>query len=838
MRPHLKSLLLTSLALILLVPAQLKANPIQQNYDPFVAQKEAIRALDILLERRRKTGDIQGTVDDLRLTARVFVTLQQNFIDRGKWAEASLSAAKLGYILRLLNMPEEARQSFEFAVQHSLRAKHVGHQVTALLGLARNELYRTGAHDYQAVARYLDQATELATAAGDRQGLCDAHQVRAELELEQRQYLAALNAINRSFPLTEGLTDPMFRFYAYQTRGMIFSEWASACDYDRELAVCAERLNKSKEDFEKAQAIMSGLGYNYLVNVMAGLLKNVEQKRTVISMKERDQGLFDRLSNLQERFPVVVDENFLPPKTSEMFGDSPELITKTKLLLEQQIKRTADSATGNFLSGILKELLDEPDAALDYYLKAVKLLDSDSGSLQAEKSVGTFLEDKIQIYYKAMLHQLARKRYSEAFDLMENSRTRAMAELLRQNFKARPQDQGLYADYLMARLLFSTAQQQEYRQQQLLGKSVDGGALVRDQEKTLQHAVQQMKKTDSNLLGLIVPQTATLASVQQSLKQDGYEVLYYMVLDDRLIIWHLNGDQTHVMSVWIPRVNLIKKVNLVRDSLERPDGEFDQKTARELFRFLIQPALKLVKSDKLVIIPHEDLNYLPFQVLFDADRNKFVGELFQLSYAPSATILLRLKEVKNIRAGKLLAVDSSDLVAGESEVNALGQLFSGRSKVVVDPQLKESILKSWIGDYDIVHLSIHGKFKNDEPLLSFLQLNPGNENEDQLTTAEMFGLPLSRAQLVVLSSCETGRVRATRANELIGMQRALLYAGANNLILPAWPVDPESTRLWMTTFYREAQSKPFSEAAQVALVAVKSKYSHPHHWSPFLLIGK
>lgn len=837
MQPHLKTLL-TSLVLTLLLPTQLIAGPIQQAYDPFLAQKEAIRALDIVLERRRKTGDLQGTVADLRLTGRVFVNTHQNFIERREWAEASLSAAKLGYILRLLKMPAEAKQSFEYALQHSLRAKHVGHQVTALLGLAKNELYRTGARDYQAVARYLDQAIELAEAAGDKQGLCDAHQVRAELELEQRQYVAALNAINRSFPLTEGLDDPMFGFYAYQTRGMIFSEWASACDYDRETATCAQRLDKAKTDFEKAQAVMRNLGYNYLVNVMATSLQNVEEKRTVIKMKERDKRLFDEISNLQQRFPVLVDENFLPPKTSEMLADSPALLDNTKLLLEQQIKRNSDSATGNFLSGLLKELLDEPDAALDYYLKAVKLLDSDSGSLQAEKSVGTFLEDKIQIYYKPMLHLLQRKRYAEAFDLMENSRTRAMAELLRENFKARPQDQGLYADYLMARLLLSTAQQQEFQDQRLLGKSVDGGAFLRDQEKKFQNVVQQMKTTDSKLLGLIVPQTATLASLQQSLKQDSYEVLYYMVLDDRLLIWHLSGDQTHVMSVWIPRPNLIKKVNLVRESLERPDGEFDQKTAGELFLFLIQPALKWIKSDKLVIIPHEDLNYLPFQVLYDADRNKYAGEMFQLSYAPNATILSRLKKVKNISGGKLLAVDSSDLVAGENEVKALGQLFSGRSKIVVKSRLKESDLKAWIGDYDLIHLSIHGTFKNDEPLLSFLKLNRGNENEDLLTTAEMFGLPLSRAQLVVLSSCETGRARATRANEIIGMQRALLYAGANNLILPAWKVDPESTGLWMTTFYREAQSKPFSEAARLALVAVKSKYSHPHYWSPFLLIGK
>lgn len=417
-----------------------------------------------------------------------------------------------------------------------------------------------------------------------------------------------------------------------------------------------------------------------------------------------------------------------------------------------------------------------------------------------------------------------------------------MADLLRQKFNPRPEDQTLYSDYLMARSLLSMMQQQALREQQLLGTPVTGDGFGRDQEKEYQHVLKRMNATNSKLLGLIAPQTATLQSVQQSMKQDRYEILYYMVLDKQVLIWHLSGDETHVVSVFLPRLELIKKVSLLRESLKNgridPEAKFDEQTAREMFLFLIQPALKWIKTDHLVIIPHEDLNYLPFQVFYDAENNKYLGEMFQLSYAPSATMLSRLKKVKNISGGKLLAVDSSELVEGEKEVKALGQLFAGRSRIVVEPRLKESDLKSWIGDYDLIHLSIHGEFNQTEPLLSYLMLNRGKENEDQLSTAEMFGLPLSKAQLVVLSACETGESKATRANEIIGMQRALLYAGANNLVLSSWEVDAASTELWMTTFYREALSKSFSEASRLASMAVKKKYSHPYYWSPFLLIGK
>jgi CHAT domain-containing protein len=72
------------------------------------------------------------------------------------------------------------------------------------------------------------------------------------------------------------------------------------------------------------------------------------------------------------------------------------------------------------------------------------------------------------------------------------------------------------------------------------------------------------------------------------------------------------------------------------------------------------------------------------------------------------------------------------------------------------------------------------------------------------------------------------------------MQRALLYAGASELVLSSWEVEAKSTALWMETFYREAQRQSPSEAARLALVAVKARpeYGHPYFWGAFLMTGK
>jgi len=144
-----------------------------------------------------------------------------------------------------------------------------------------------------------------------------------------------------------------------------------------------------------------------------------------------------------------------------------------------------------------------------------------------------------------------------------------------------------------------------------------------------------------------------------------------------------------------------------------------------------------------------------------------------------------------------------------------------------------------VGGYDIMHLSVHGKFET-EPLLSYLKFGGSGQDDGQLTAAEMFGLPLDQARLVVLSACETGKAKVTGGNEVLGMMRALIYAGAGSLVLSYWPVQSDATALWMESFYRAAQSVPPAEAARQALQAVKSRpeYKNPYFWAAFMTVSR
>ena len=248
----------------------------------------------------------------------------------------------------------------------------------------------------------------------------------------------------------------------------------------------------------------------------------------------------------------------------------------------------------------------------------------------------------------------------------------------------------------------------------------------------------------------------------------------------------------------------------------------------------------MIKSDRLVIIPHDDLHYVPFQVFKNPEDGRYLGERFQITYAPSATVLLGLARPAGLSGGRLLAIADPSITAAGPEVQAIAKLFPGRATVVADELAREADVKTLVRDFDVVHFSVHGKFDAAEPMLSYLQFARGADDDGRLTAAEMFGLPLERSRIVVLSACETGRAQATQANEILGMVRALIYAGAGTLVLSYWEVDSAATALWMQAFYEAALTQPLAAAARTALLKVKNtpNYRHPYYWAAFGMIGR
>ena len=166
-----------------------------------------------------------------------------------------------------------------------------------------------------------------------------------------------------------------------------------------------------------------------------------------------------------------------------------------------------------------------------------------------------------------------------------------------------------------------------------------------------------------------------------------------------------------------------------------------------------------------------------------------------------------------------------------------------KGKVLLHSLANKSFLKSdEAKNYRVLHFATHGFVNPETPELSGI-LFAGDSTGGILSCGEIYNLTLN-AELVVLSACETGLGKLRSGEGLMGLSRALLYAGAKNLVVSLWQVSDNSTAELMLGFYRDMlKNKQKAEYAvslrEAKLKMIKEgKYAHPFYWSPFILIGR
>ena len=266
-------------------------------------------------------------------------------------------------------------------------------------------------------------------------------------------------------------------------------------------------------------------------------------------------------------------------------------------------------------------------------------------------------------------------------------------------------------------------------------------------------------------------------------------------------------------------------------------------TWQSLFGPLIEPIISWSDEGDLIwLVPHDALHYLPLHALKIEQDTRYLIERNPVCYTPSASVMsfCRAKR-KNRRANALVLGDSlHDLLYAYEEAFSVASLFG------TTPYVREQATKSRVKDIlatsyeelDVLHFSCHGLFDDQHPLQSGIRLAPESQNGDSadnasswnLTAEEIFSLRL-RADLVTLSACDTGLNEQKPGDELIGLTRALIYAGTPSVIVSLWTVDAFSTSLLMHYFYQQllapideehTQLITKAEALQLAQLYVKN----------------
>jgi CHAT domain-containing protein len=189
----------------------------------------------------------------------------------------------------------------------------------------------------------------------------------------------------------------------------------------------------------------------------------------------------------------------------------------------------------------------------------------------------------------------------------------------------------------------------------------------------------------------------------------------------------------------------------------------------------------------------------------------------------------------------------NELKYSEDEVVSIGQRLSARSvsaSTFLFSSATEHNFKANAPKADILHVATHGFINEQNPSLSAVIFSqpdqPGSDDDGILTVSETVNLNL-KAQLVVLSSCESGVGQFVNGEGMIALSRGLLYAGAQNIVFSLWKVSDRQTYRLMDEFYANiAEGKGYASSLRAAkLSMIRSKETaFPGKWSGFVLIGR
>ena len=294
-----------------------------------------------------------------------------------------------------------------------------------------------------------------------------------------------------------------------------------------------------------------------------------------------------------------------------------------------------------------------------------------------------------------------------------------------------------------------------------------------------------------------------------------------------------------------------------------------------LYVLLFSDVEPVIKNKRLIIIPDNQLGYLPFEVLltaepapgeFDFKNLPYLLRSHPVSYSYSANMLIQQKKIEKGKRLNLLAfaptyenvsvIDTGKFIASRNykydlvplrfvkeETSGISSIIKG--KVYQDYEATEEAFWKEASQYDVLHFAMHTLINDDNPMYSQLVFTLNNdtaENKDGLlNTYEIYNADL-KARLAVLSACNTGSGKLQKGEGIMSLARGFFYAGVPGIVMTLWAVEDQSGSELMKLFYQHLSD---GYEIDIALQKAKLEYlatadmltAHPYLWSGYVNIG-
>lgn len=742
----------------------------------------------------------------------------------------ALAQENLSNIYRAIG---DHRRAFQFA-QKSLRlAEEQNHRKAMMFALAElANIYGQQNNGEQALA-HIERAFSLAQETGDTLSMA---MLRHDMALQYERfgdYARALEMYQQLLKQMEGTGDKGGTAMLRDQIGRILAEqgrYEEALQYHREAFAGLEAANK-----KRATVIsLNNMSAVYLAQKnYAEALSAAERALPIARDTERKIDVYVALTNLGYSQLALNRPTDAAKSFREAVSISEELRAQTAGGVEERQRNFENGmhAAHGLLSVLVKEKQTAEALTFAERAKARALLDIlQQGRVRVDKSM-TAKEQEEERRLKSQLtqlnKQLARVTYSEKQDATRVAEVKAQLEKARLNYEA-----------------FQNAVYAAHPELQ----SLRGEAPV----------------INTRELSELLPNASSV-------------LLEYVVTDENTYLFAISKPtqkveaEIDVYTLPIKRAELAKQVESFRRQLAGRDLGF-RASAVKLYELVFKPAqAQLRDKTNVIIAPDSNLWDLPFQALVNTS-GRFMIQDASITYTPSLTVLRemnkrRINQTASRSAPTLLAFGNPafgrqrpgqtanhadlklrngnlvPLPEAADEVKTLAQLYGpGRSKVYVGAEAREDRVKSEAGQASVLHFTTHGTLNNASPMYSHLTLAEGGPNEDGLLEAwELMQLDL-KAELAVLSACETARGRIGAGEGVIGFSWAMFIAGVPSTVVSQWKVESASTRDLMVNFHRSLMSSPTATKSdalrQAALKLMRNpETSHPFYWAGFVMVG-
>jgi CHAT domain-containing protein len=830
-------------------------------YDELGQPDRAAEMVARLGVARENSADYAGALSEYRRAATRFEGL-------GNQAEVARQWRRAGRVyLRRVNDYASAREAFETAMGISTRLGDDAGRLEARLDTARVD-ERVGLYDR--AIEIADEVRDEAEALGLHVIAADALLHRANVSWLRADYRDAITAQRQATDMARDLGDLPLQIVGHNIAGLTYwmlndharadEEFAAALRQSREALLPSEEatthnniglVHRSGGRWEQAMAAFDAAleidrrdgnawGEAYALRNKAMTQVQMGDAAGSIATLEEAGAIAERIGDRTSSTKVALalgDSLLALNRMQEASESYQQALSESRALPLPEMEWRA-------LRGLAQLALKagRRDEARTLLEQGIAVVESLRAAIRVEELQDGFLLDKQVLYDDLIAMLLEDGEAIRALELSERSRGRNFIDLLGnggvnvgtiEDEEALAKERRLRAELETARRALGNAQGEEATQQ--------ARARLDIAQREYTDYLVELRAENPELSSFVAVEPVNVGELQAML-DPGVRLVVYHLLPDGLAAWVVSRDAVQVRRVPVRREEIATRVVAFRERLQSI-SRIDEETAI-LSAYLVQPIAPLLEGANVVgIVPHRELHLVPFAALGPSAGEALIDRA-ALFHVPSASVLRYTLERRSDieRASGVLALGNPDLgnpafelPFAQKEAERITWSFPEATVITGSQATKQWFVEN-AADYGIVHIASHGEFDPDMPLLSALQLAPGDDRSGDLTVREIFALSL-RADLVALSACQTGLGRLTNGDELVGLNRAFVYAGTRQILSTLWRVDDVATAVMVKHFYREQSRAERAEALRQAQIEVRRRYPHPAYWAGMVLSG-